>query len=86
MRPIQRIVRYQWSISGGMAGHDYDGTPVEHLCPGQTPRFGFWWWNWMPRIHQNGGKARHIQVVDVSVTWLCFWVSLTGFPPPLIPN
>ena len=79
-RPLQLPVGRKWSVMAGMAGRDYDGTPVEALCEGQKPRFGFWWWYWVPTIHKNQGRLIRRECIDVSLHWLCFWVCLTGFP------
>lgn len=41
----------------------------------------FWWWYWLPFLHSNDGRAREGDVLDVSLHWLCFWVSVTVWRP-----
>lgn len=41
----------------------------------------FAWWFWRPTFSSNGGDARLGETVDRKVLWLCFWASVTRFPP-----
>jgi hypothetical protein len=56
------------------------GTRVFHVTWGRTrrdPETGDWFWFFLaPRVRWNGGW-REDQVIDVSFSWLCFWVSFT---------
>ena len=56
------------------------GEVVDRDVYGQTPRFGRWWWFWVPTGHTNGGRFSRDEVVDVTFCWLCFAVSVTFWP------
>lgn len=53
----------------------YDGDPCL-----DTARYGFNWWLWIPYLHWNGGRLNRSEVMDISASWLCFWVGLTIYP------
>jgi len=53
----------------------YDGDPRL-----DTARYGFNWWLWIPHLHWNGGILSRSEVVDISASWLCFWVGMTIYP------
>lgn len=68
---------YKPTFSGGMAGrHGTNYVPLS----GETPRFGFYWWCWLPDIVWNEGRFSRGEVVDVNFIWLCFWCSVTFWP------
>ena len=43
------------------------------------PRFGRYWWFWMPSISNNGGGFRKNKTTDISFRWLCVSVYLTVY-------
>jgi len=63
----------QWSFSVGMAGR-VDDKPVEGV---DSPRYGRWWWFWLPSLHWNKGIPWRGECLDVTFQWLCFWVTAT---------
>jgi hypothetical protein len=70
-------MRYRVTVSRGIAGRVSLGTMFEDL---ESPRFGFNWWLWIPKYSDNGGKFRKNEVIDVDVTWLCFWFGFVFWP------
>jgi len=44
---------------------------------GRLARFGMCWFYLRPHFHSNGGSLRKRQVLDMTLQWLCFGVSLT---------
>lgn len=45
-----------------------------------TPMFGYWWWYWIPAITHNGGRWSRSEVIDMSLYWLRWYVTLTLWP------
>lgn len=70
--------RISWSI--GVADKIPPGETVEFDVYGQTPRFGRWWWFWLPMVNHNDGKFSRREVVDWTLCWLCFAVNVTFWP------
>lgn len=45
----------------------------------EGPRYGFYWWFWLPKVKYNGGKFSCQHCVDYGINWLCFHVGLTFY-------
>lgn len=74
---------YRLSFNAGLAetlGPGESGTP--YLCAGHvtTPRYGFCWWFWLPTLHYNGARLDRHEVLDLSLSWLCCWCTVTAWP------
>jgi hypothetical protein len=67
-------VRYSVSLNYGQALRVDRRRPPE-WCP--DAKMGRSWWLWLPRLRWNGGSFRRGQLVDITFTWLCFWVGVT---------
>jgi len=71
-------MKYNVTISKVMAGRVQPDDIIDHDF--ENPKYGFYWWFWVPRYRSNGGKFTYDQVVDVSIQWLCFSVGLIFWP------
>lgn len=69
--------RYRVTVSRGIAGRTCDNDQIEEW---ERPRFGFYWWLWMPSLSWNGGRFHRKEIVDVGITWLCFWFGFIFWP------
>ena len=43
------------------------------------PRFGRYWWFWLPNLFTNGGRFNAGETTDIVLQWLCFSLSLTVY-------
>lgn len=50
------------------------------LCENQTPRFGYWWWEWLPKVHICFGNPLRGRTFSVDVSWLCFYATMLVWP------
>jgi hypothetical protein len=66
-------VRYTFDVTHGQAMRV--SSPPPEWCP--DAKMGRTWWRWLPYVRWNGGRFTRDQVVAVTATWLCFWVSVT---------
>lgn len=74
---------YRLSFNSGRAEALKPGETCEpYVCAGHmtTPRFGFCWWFWLPTFYYNGARLDRFEVLDLSLSWLCFWCSITAWP------
>lgn len=69
---MQRKLHFSWVVAGRVRPSDV----IEDF---ENPRFGFYWWFWLPHVAWNGGKFLKKQTVDFSIMWLCFSVGFTSF-------
>ena len=53
----------------------WDGSPMI-----DNPRHGYNWFYYRPHFRTNKGNPFKKEVLDVSFSWLCFWVGLTWCP------
>ena len=67
------------SFSVGRAGRVRPGDEFEEW---ERPRFGFYWWLWLPQLHWNGGLPWRNDNIDVSLNWLCFWAGFVVWSRP----
>lgn len=58
------------AISGGIVGRIQ---PDDVLSPWERPWLGFYYGCWLPRFQLEN---RANVVPDLSVTWLCFWLTI----------
>lgn len=74
-------MKYKLTLSTGMAGRV---SPDDNITEDECPRYGFYWWYYIPHISSNGGLISHNKIVNVSFFWLCFWVDFIFWPnqPP----
>lgn len=68
---------YKITFNWGRAGRVRQDDVIEDF---EEPRFGFYWWLWLPVFNHNNGIMKNREVVDVSLTWLCFWAGFTLWP------
>lgn len=68
---------YRVTISKGIAGRVVAADNIEDF---EQPKYGFYWWFWLPKFDSNGGSRKRREVVDVSATWLCFWFGFIFWP------
>jgi len=75
-------MRYRLTFSFGGAGKVEPNEVLDKfsLCEGQTPRFGFYWWYWLPNWNYNGGRPSRCEVLDFSFHWLRWWGAVTAWP------
>lgn len=71
------MMGYKITVSKGIAGRIRPNDEIEDW---ERPRFGFYWWMWIPKIKHNGGRFSKNQTVDVSVMWGCAWLGLIFWP------
>ncbi len=69
---------YHATVSKVIAGRVRHDGVIDYSF--EQPRFGFYWWFWLPRYQSNGGKFKRQEVVDVSIQWLCFSIGLIFWP------
>jgi hypothetical protein len=81
---IQRIVPkepikmgYRITAGFGMAGRV---SPNDIIEDWESPKFGFYWWFWLPFFKSNGGSLRRRECVDIGVNIFCFWAGVTFWP------
>lgn len=70
-------MRYDIIFSKGIAGRV---ARDDVILNDEHPRYGFYWWFFIPKTSSNGGSIFREEVVDVSLHWLCFWVGFTLWP------
>ena len=70
-------MKYQLTLNKGIAGRIRPDDIIEDF---ENPKYGFYWWLWVPNYHLNRGIMKSQEVVDVNITWLCFWVGFTLWP------
>jgi len=75
-------MKYKVMFSSGGAGKMQEGEVLNEysLCAGQTPRFGYYWWMWIPEFRMNGGSIFRKETVDINFHWLRWWCAVTMFP------
>ena len=85
MSALNVLTRYNLpNLLFGVAGRLPKDEDVAYWrCLGNNPRFGFYWWRWLPRLGWNGGKLNWDDVVDIYIMWLCFNFGLTLWPKPI---
>jgi hypothetical protein len=71
-------MKYKVTISKVMAGRVRSDDIIDYDF--EKPRYGFYWWFWLPRYMSNGGKFRRGECVDASLQWLCFSIGLIFWP------
>lgn len=73
---------YDIHFSGGRAGKYKSLAEFDEweLQQNTRPRYGRYWWFWIPNLKSNGGKFDFTDCVDINFHFLCFWLSLTFFP------
>ncbi len=70
-------MKYRATLSKGMAGRVKE---TDVLGDDFKPRLGFYWFFLTPQFGWNKGEFKRGEVVDVDISWLCFWVGLTFWP------
>jgi len=70
-------MKYRMTISKGIAGRVKSSDNIEDF---ENPRYGFYWWFWVPDFSSNGGSKKRREVIDISANWLCFWFGLIFWP------
>ena len=70
------IKKYDFMLNRGRSGRVMANDDIDYNF--ERPRFGFYWWFWLPRIKWNGGKFGRDACVDFNVMWLCFWVGFVA--------
>jgi len=50
--------------------------PDDIIDEWERPRFGFYWWFWIPYYHSNGGRFRRGECVDMNLKWFCYSVGV----------
>lgn len=75
-------MKYRLTFICGGAGKVEPGEVLDKysLCEGQTPRFGYYWWHWLPTWHYNGGRPSMREVLDFNCAWLRWWCAVTAWP------
>jgi hypothetical protein len=75
-------MKYRLTFICGGAGKVEPGEVLDkyNLCEGQTPRFGYYWWHWLPTWHYNGGRPSRREVLDLNFGWLRWWCAVTAWP------
>ena len=69
-----RIINFSFVMAGRIQPNDDIG--VE-----EKPKFGFYWWFWLPEINTNGAKLTNPdQCYDISLMLLCFSVGFILWP------
>ena len=68
---------YTITVSKVMSGRVKLGDKIEDF---ERPRYGFYWWFWVPKYSSNNGKFKRNECVDISLIWLCFSVGLIFWP------
>lgn len=67
-------------ISVGMAGSSKGSAFEQWELEAKTrPRFGRNWWYWLPNLKSNNGRFHKHENTDITLHWLCFWISFTVF-------
>jgi hypothetical protein len=68
-----KLFKHNFCFSCGMAGKidNSEGNGVE------IPRFGRYWWYWLPHIHHNNGKFWKREVTDINFMFMCYWFAIT---------
>lgn len=70
-------MKYKVTISKVMAGRVMPTDTIEDF---EDPKYGFYWWFWMPVYQSNGGSFKKGHCVDVSIMWMCFSFGLIFWP------
>lgn len=70
-------MKYKITVSKVIAGRV---KPDDYIGEEENPRFGFYWWFWLPKYTSNGGRFRMGECVDVGLIWLCFSVGVIFWP------
>ena len=61
-----RIINFSFVVAGRIK-------PYDEIGADENPKFGFYWWFWMPEINTNGAKLLNPdQCYDISLLFLCF--------------
>jgi hypothetical protein len=68
---------YRVTVSGVRAGRI---APDDTMGDWERPRFGFYWWFWVPALKSNGGKFSRRECVDINFHIFCFSASVTFWP------
>lgn len=68
---------YTFTVSRGIAGRIAKDDIIEDF---ENSRYGFYWWFWLPVYMSNGGSIKRREVVDISVSFLCFWCGVILWP------
>lgn len=73
---------YRLTFICGKAGKVEQGELLDkhNLCKGQTPRFGYYWWSWIPSFKYNSGNPLKRHILDFGMHWFCYWVAITAWP------
>jgi len=71
------MTKYTVTISKCMAARVCKNDLIEDF---EDPKYGFYWWFWMPLIKDNGGRFKRGECVDVSIMWLCFSFGFIFWP------
>lgn len=76
-------MKYKPTFRVGMAGKVGPNDIIEEW---ERPRFGRFWWFWVPSFGWNGGRFSRGEIVDTGVKWLCFWFDVTFWPAHMCPG
>ena len=70
-------MKYKVTISKGISGRLWKEDKIEDF---EKPKYGFYWWFWIPKYTSNGGRFKYNEVIDVSINWLCFHLGVVFWP------
>ena len=70
-------MKYKINLSKVVAGRVRPDDIIEDF---ENPKYGFYWWFWLPQYQSNKGKFKKGECVDVSALWLCFSLGLVFWP------
>ncbi len=76
-------MKYKLTIGKGVSGKVLPDDVIEDF---ERPKFGRYWWFWLPRLKWNKGRFSRGEIVDTGVMWLCFWLDFTFWPNHCAPD
>ena len=71
---LLRQINFSFVIAGRVQ-------PDDKIDPDEYPRYGFYWWFWIPELNHNGAKfSNPEQCFGLDLLFLCFSVGFILWP------
>lgn len=70
---MKYYIDYRFIVAGRIQPNDV-------IEDDERPRFGFYWWFFIPNFNSNGGRFGQDECVYFSLNFLCFSFGLTFYP------